>query len=129
MSTLPDIYRNYLECLNKQAWDELGNFVCEQVRYNKVEIGLAGYQSMLEQNYREIPDLHFRAELLVADSHFVACRLAFDCSPIATFSGLPVNGRRIRFAENVFYEFGDGKIREVWSVIDKASIEEQLSIR
>jgi predicted ester cyclase len=33
----------------------------------------------------------------------------------------------IQFAENVFYEFRDGKIKEVWSVIDKASIERQLS--
>lgn len=30
------------------------------------------------------------------------------------------------FCENVFYEFRDGKIRQVWSVIDKAAIEAQL---
>jgi predicted ester cyclase len=32
----------------------------------------------------------------------------------------------VSFSENVFYEFRDGKIREVWSVIDKAAIESQL---
>ena len=81
---------------------------------------------MLEQNFREIPDLYFKAVLLVADSSFVACRLDFNCSPIGTFMELPVNGRRVQFAENVFYEFSDNKIREVWSVIDRASIEKQL---
>ncbi|MGF6640950.1 putative ester cyclase [Paraburkholderia sp. MM6662-R1] len=40
--------------------------------------------------------------------------------------GLPVQGKRVEFSENVFYEFGDGKIRQVWSVIDKAAIESQL---
>ena len=34
--------------------------------------------------------------------------------------------RRIRFTENVFYEFRDDKIAAVWSIIDKAAIEDQL---
>jgi predicted ester cyclase len=40
--------------------------------------------------------------------------------------GLAVNGERVTFCENVFYEFESGKIRQVWSVIDKAAIEAQL---
>lgn len=127
MDTVLNIYRNYLECLNSQAWDELENFVSHRVCYNDQEIGLAGYRSMLEQNYRDIPDLHFKAELLVGNSSFVACRLEFNCSPIGTFMSLPINGRKVQFAENVFYEFKDNKIKEVWSVIDKTAIEKQLS--
>ncbi|TIP52233.1 MAG: ester cyclase, partial [Mesorhizobium sp.] len=38
----------------------------------------------------------------------------------------PVHGKRVCFAENVFYEFHDRRIREVWSVIDKAAIQAQL---
>jgi predicted ester cyclase len=52
--------------------------------------------------------------------------LGFDCAPKGTFLDLPVNGKRIRFAENVFYEFRDAKIARVWSVIDKAAIEAQI---
>lgn len=129
MTTLLNIYHSYLACLNRQAWGELENFVCDRVCYNNQEIGLAGYRSMLEQNYRDIPDLYFKAELLVSDAAFVACRLAFNCSPIGIFLNLPVNGRRVQFAENVFYQFIDNKIKEVWSVIDKAAIEKQLSLR
>jgi predicted ester cyclase len=33
----------------------------------------------------------------------------------------------VSFAENVFYEFRSGKVWQVWSVIDKAAIEAQLS--
>jgi predicted ester cyclase len=32
----------------------------------------------------------------------------------------------VSFVENVFYEFRNGKIAQVWSVIDKAAIEAQL---
>jgi predicted ester cyclase len=37
-----------------------------------------------------------------------------------------VNARRVTFAENVFYQFRDERITEVWSVIDKGAIEAQL---
>ncbi len=127
MQSLQNIYRDYLACLNSQAWNELERFVAEYVRYNDQKIGLAGYRSMLEQNYRDIPDLYFRAELVVADSSYVASRLVFDCTPVGVFMGQPVNGRKVRFAENVFYKFRDHKITEVWSVIDKAAIEQQIS--
>ncbi|MBB5394804.1 ester cyclase [Mucilaginibacter sp. AK015] len=126
MNTLPDIYRDYLECLNRQAWNELQFFVAEEVCYNDQEIGLTGYLSMLKQNYQDIPDLYFEAELVVSDSSYLACRLMFNCTPVGTFMGLPVNGRKIRFSENVFYEFRNHKISRVWSVIDKATIEQQL---
>jgi predicted ester cyclase len=32
----------------------------------------------------------------------------------------------VSFAENVIYEFRNGKIVEVWSIVDKAAIEAQL---
>jgi predicted ester cyclase len=40
--------------------------------------------------------------------------------------GLPVHGKRVSFAENVFYQFQGRRISEVWSVIDKAAIQAQL---
>jgi predicted ester cyclase len=81
---------------------------------------------MLEQDYAAIPDLFFRIELLVAEPPRVASRLQFDCAPKGSFLGLPVNGRTVSFAENVFYEFKDAKIVEVRSILDKGAIERQL---
>ena len=81
---------------------------------------------MLERDFEEIPDLQFNIELLICDPPYVASRLRFDCRPKGLFLDLPVNGRRVVFAENVFYRFRDERIAEVWSVIDKAAIEAQL---
>ncbi|WP_082109116.1 ester cyclase [Azospirillum thiophilum] len=39
--------------------------------------------------------------------------------------GIPVNGKRGRFAENVFSGFRDDRIGVVWSVIDKAAVASQ----
>jgi predicted ester cyclase len=44
---LSDLYRNYIACLNKQDWPNLGQFVHEDVHYNGERIGLSGYREML----------------------------------------------------------------------------------
>jgi predicted ester cyclase len=123
---LAALYRAYIACLNAQDWPNLSRYVGEDARHNGRRFGLAGYRAMLERDFREIPDLHFEIDLLVADAPMIAARLRFDCRPKGEFLGLPVNGRRVTFTENVFYAFRDGKIAEVWSVIDKAAIEAQL---
>lgn len=123
---LANIYRNYIACLNQQDWAALGQFVHDDVAHNAQPLGLAGYRAMLEQDFRDIPDLRFDIELLISEPPRIAARLTFDCTPAGTFLGLAVNGRRVSFCENVFYEFRDGKIRQVWSIIDKAAIEAQL---
>lgn len=123
---LSDVYRDYIACLNRQEWPKLGQFVGDDVHHNGRRIGLSGYRAMLEKDYREIPDLSFDIQLLVSDPPYIASRLAFACTPKGKFLGLDVNGKRVFFAENVFYEFRNGRIAQVWSVIDKAAIEAQL---
>jgi predicted ester cyclase len=123
---LPDLYRGYIACLNRQDWPNLHRFVAAEARHNGRPFGLAGYRAMLERDFEEIPDLQFNIELLICDPPHVASRLRFDCRPKGLFLGLAVNGRRVVFAENVFYRFQDQSIAEVWSVIDKGAIEAQL---
>ena len=86
---------------------------------------LAGALSKVELG-DEIPDLYFDVQLLISDPPYIASRLGFDCTPKGKFLSLHVNGKRVSFTENVFYEFRREKIEQVWSVIDKAAIEAQL---
>ncbi|MBV9390784.1 MAG: ester cyclase [Verrucomicrobia bacterium] len=123
---LSGVYRDYIACLNKQDWPKLERFVHQEVWRNDQRIGLAGYRKMLEKDFSEIQELHFDIQLLISDPPYIASRLAFDCSPKGRFLGLDVNGKRVSFKENVFYEFQNEKIWRVWSVIDKAAIESQL---
>jgi predicted ester cyclase len=123
---LSDIYRNYIACLNQQDWPNLGRFVHDDVQYNGKRLGLSGYRAMLEEDFCAIPDLYFDIHLLISEPPLVASRLSFDCTPKGLLFGLPVNGSKVSFCENVFYEFLDQRIEKVWSVIDKAAIEAQL---
>ena len=123
---LSSIYREYIACLNTQDWPRLEQFVGKGVFYNGQRVGLQKYREMLEGDFEAIQDLSFDIELLICEPPYVASRLRFDCRPKGEFFGLPVNGKRVCFTENVFYEFREGKIENVWSVIDKAAIEAQL---
>jgi predicted ester cyclase len=125
-NNLAAVYRDYIACLNRQDWPNLGKFVHEEVRYNGEQLGLSGYHGMLDEDFRAIPDLHFDIQLLISEPPHIASRLRFDCTPTGKLFGLPVNGKRISFSENVFYAFRDERIEQVWSVIDKAAIESQL---
>ncbi|MGY4495528.1 ester cyclase [Pseudomonas sp. TE3610] len=123
---LASAYRAYLDCLNRQDWPRLGDFVDDSVTHNGRPLGVAGYRAMLEQDYRDIPDLRFIVEWLVCEAPLVASRLVFTCTPRARFMGLDVNGRTVTFREHVFYRWQAGRIVEVRSVIDKAAIQAQL---
>ncbi|UUD64591.1 ester cyclase [Pseudomonas seleniipraecipitans] len=126
---LPAVYRAYINCLNRQDWPGLGEFVHDDVVHNGRRLGLSGYREMLERDFQDIPDLRFIVRLLTCEESMIASRLDFHCSPKGRFLDLPVNGRKVAFSENVFYAFCDGKIAEVWSVVDKAAIEVQLNSR
>jgi predicted ester cyclase len=123
---LSEIYLGYVACLNRQAWPALEHFVASDVRYNDKPIGLVRYREMLKRICKDIPDIYFETTMLVSAPPLVASRLQFDCTPGRSFLGLPVNGKRITFAENAFYRFEGEKIQHVWSVFDKAMIEAQL---
>ena len=126
-TSLSNLYRAYIDCLNRQDWEELGQYVDDEVEHNGQPLKLSGYRAMLAKDFDDIPDLRFNIELLASSPPLLAARLAFRCSPKGKFLGLSVNGRMVSFAENVFYGFRRSKIASVWSVIDKAAIEGQLS--
>ena len=126
-TSLSNLYRAYIDCLNRQDWDQLGQYVDDEVEHNGRPLALSGYRDMLVQDFEDIPDLHFNIQLLASSPPLIAARLAFRCSPKGKFLGLSVDGRMVSFAENVFYKFKLCKIASVWSVIDKATIEAQLA--
>jgi predicted ester cyclase len=118
----------YVQCLNRRDWSRLGDHVADEAQYNGERIGMDGYRKMLEGDVAAVPDLKFEIDFLVCDPPVVGARLRFDCTPKGELLGLPVNGRRVTFTENVFYRFAQGKIDSVWSMIDQAAIRAQLRL-
>jgi predicted ester cyclase len=123
---LADRYRAYLACLNERRFHDLPEFVHEPVVHNDRTLRIAEFQDLLRRDAAEIPDVHYEIERLVVHGDQVACRIRFDCTPAASFRGIPATGRSISFVEHVFYRYEDGRIAQMWSLIDMDAIREQL---
>lgn len=124
MNAQETFYRRYIDALNARTG--LEEFVNEELTYNGRALSRLDYEAMITGNFAAIPDLFFRIELLAATDDLVAARLFFDCTPTGEFLGMQVNGRRVAFAEHVFYTLRNGKIHEVHSLIDRSAIANQL---
>jgi steroid delta-isomerase-like uncharacterized protein len=127
--SIAELYRAYLDCLDDRRYADLAGLVRDPVVHNGRTLSLAAFRDMLRRDATEIPDLRYRVERLVVDDEQVASRLRFDCTPAADFRGLPTAGRAISFVEHCFYRYRDGRIAQVWSLVDLEAIREQLGVR
>lgn len=124
-SDLESVYRAYVDALNGRRFDDLGRFVQDRLAYNGDPRSLAQYRALLEEDVRVVPDLRYEIDDLVVAGDRVAARLGFDCHPSGVLLGVPVDGRRLVFAEHVFYRFDAGRIVDVRSLIDVETIRRQ----
>ena len=85
------------------------------------------YRRLLEDDARTIPDLFYDVQRLLVDDNEVACLIRFDCTPVDTFQDLRPSGSRISFSEHVFYHFRGDHIVQVWSLLDVAALQRQLT--
>ncbi len=120
------VYRQYIDTLNERRFDELGRHVHDVLTYNGPSWTLDEYQALLRSDVDTIPDLRYEVRSLVADEVQVAARLWFSCTPNGLFQGIETSGRTVQFAEHVFYEFDDLKIRHVSSLIDRDAVRRQV---
>ena len=123
---LERIYHDYIDALNDRRFEDLQQFVHDRLVYNGDSITREQYAAMLAADVRAIPDLHYDIDLLVVADHQISARLWFDCRPQGTFLGISVDGRRVSFAEHVFYRLQDGRIGRVWSLLDRKAISDQV---
>lgn len=124
---LEGIYRDYIETLNERRFEDLDQFVHDQLVYNDVVITREQYVAKLVDDVRAIPDLHYGIDVLVANDELVSARLWFDCSPQGSFLGIAVDGRRMTFAEHVLYRLRQGRIERVWSLLDRDAVRNQAA--
>jgi predicted ester cyclase len=124
---LADHHRAYLRALDERRFEDLVDFVEDELTYNDEPMTRQQYADMIAGDVAAAPDLRFRVGTLVAGEDQVACRLLFDCLPVGEFLGLAPTGARVVFSEHAFYRFRDRRIAAVWSLIDRAAVQRQLA--
>lgn len=122
-------YKAYIDCINNSTMTtELEKYCKSTVIHNDRSLSLDQYRELIQEAKDAIPDIHFHIDKLVADERkgVIAAILTFTGTPIKPLEGLESNGKSVRFSEHVFYQLSDGKIEQVWSLIDWNTAARQL---
>jgi predicted ester cyclase len=109
-----DLYLRYLARCNEHRFDELGEFVSEEVSGSGPVDGLAAYIAGVRAVCTAFPDYHWDVQDLVIEEDTIAARLIGQGTHTGPFSGIAPTGRRIRIQELVIYRIADGKIVRCW---------------
>jgi steroid delta-isomerase-like uncharacterized protein len=77
---------------------------------------------------RGLPDLHVAIEDLIAEGDKVVSRNTVTGSHQGEYRGLPPTGKSITYNEIFVFRFKDGRIAEMWGVVDVFSQLRQLGV-
>lgn len=127
MSDLEDVYRSYLACCNQRRFSDLSLFVHDPYRLNGTPISLADYILRLSSIIDAVPDFQWEIQDILANDQKAAVRLTISGTPQAEWRGVAPTGKSMKVAEHAFYTFSEGKIADVWFLVDVPSIRAQLA--
>ncbi|MGY1602591.1 ester cyclase [Geodermatophilus sp. SYSU D00815] len=126
MSDLAAAYRRYNAACNAHRFEELGEFVHEELAVDGERIRLADYVEGLRAVVRAFPDYRWDLRHLLVDGDWVAAHFADTGTHRGDWLGLPATGRRVTTQEFAFYRWAGGRIAEVWVTADDLRVLEQL---
>jgi steroid delta-isomerase-like uncharacterized protein len=72
------------------------------------------------------PDIHFVIEDVVEQGDILAARVTLEGTQRADFAGVPATGKRMKVYDFAMYRIAEGKITDVWSLIDIQAMRTQL---
>ena len=100
----------------------IDEFVAPDVLFHApVPMGLTGVQA-LKQVWtvllRAFPDLHVAVEDVIAEGDRVVARNTVTGTHRGEYRGMPPTGRSVTYGEIFIFRFEDGRIAEIWGVVD-----------
>lgn len=119
-------YRRYIERCNEHRFEELEEFVDDDVCVNDSTYGLEHYISGLRAVVEAFPDYHWDLRQLLVDGDKLAAHLTDTGTHTGTFLDVPATGRRISARELAIYRVDNGKIVESWGDLGSA-VRDQLT--
>ncbi len=75
---------------------------------------------------KAFPDIHFIIEDVVERYDCLAARVTLEGTQRGEFAGIPATGNRMKVYDFAMYRIVDGKITDVWSLIDMHALRDQL---
>jgi steroid delta-isomerase-like uncharacterized protein len=90
------------------------------------DLDLEKYLNIVSMLVNVFPDYKVTIEDLIAEGDKVVGRYTISGTQKAEFMGIPATGKKINFNGISIYRLVDGKVMEMWSLLDTVSIMQQL---
>jgi len=89
-------------------------------------VGLESERESWRKAKLAMPDLHHEFIDVLSRPGVVAARTVLTGTMVGSYGGLSADGRSFKVDQAVFAHVRDGKIAELWEIVDVASLREQL---
>jgi steroid delta-isomerase-like uncharacterized protein len=90
--------------------------------------GVQALEQVLAVLRRTFSDLHVAVEDMIAEGDKVVCRNTVTGTHRGEYRGLPPTGRSVTYDETFIFRFANGRIAEIWGVVDVFSQMKQLGL-
>jgi steroid delta-isomerase-like uncharacterized protein len=77
---------------------------------------------------RAFPDLHVAVEDVIAEGDKIVVRNTVTGTHRGEYRGLPPTGKSVKYGEIFIFRFAEGRIAEIWGVVDLMSQMRQLGV-
>ncbi|MFB9238771.1 ester cyclase [Plantactinospora siamensis] len=111
---LKAFYRRYLQRCNEHRFDELAEFVAEDVEVNGRPHGLRAYGAGLGDVVEALPDFHWDLRHLLIDGSWLSAHL--------TDTATSPTGRSVTIREFALYRIVDGRIAQCWGDLERSRL-------
>lgn len=122
---------------NQDVWnahdpDALAGYVALDARVhsmtpgNVAGTGLDYLKARAKSLFDAFPDIEFGVEDLVQQNDRLAARVTLQGTQRREFAGIPATAKRMKVYDFAIYRIADGKITDIWSLIDMQAMREQL---
>ena len=133
MAVHPFSYARYTEEVwNSHNPDALDKYFAPDARVHSMTPGsIAGtgldyLKERAQSLMNAFPDIHFVIENVVEQGDILAARVTLEGTQRADFAGVPATGKRMKVYDFATYRIVEGKITDVWSLIDMQAMRTQL---
>ena len=132
-SVHPFPYARYTEEVwNSHNPDALAQYFAADARVHSMTPGVVAgtgldyLKGRAQSLLNAFPDVHFEIEDVVQQDDRLAARVTLEGTQRGEFAGIPATGKRMKVYDFAMYRIVDGKITDVWSLVDMQGLRDQL---
>jgi steroid delta-isomerase-like uncharacterized protein len=112
----------------EEMWNTRNLRVVDEVYSPEFGGGHEATKQFVTAQLTAIPDLHITIQDQIAENDLVATRYVMRGTHQAAFANIPPTGKQFTVTGIEMHRFADGKLIELWNVVDLLGMLQQLGV-